>query len=141
MHAGPGQARMRWRPRQTMTGEPSSSLRTCTHRSMTRLTSTGWPEPLCRVGGLSEGLRYGPPPLDRCSAGGRGSTRNDQGSSSAPRRTDIVMGTGEDAVRIHIHLRRGLFQGDALLFCLCAAPLSSMLRKRPVSKATTSPGQ
>lgn len=44
----------------------------------------------------------------------------------------VIELAGKDRVhRIPVHLLRGLFQGDALsplLFCLCTAPVSAMLR-------------
>lgn len=46
----------------------------------------------------------------------------------------ISVRTGEGTKTTRIVLKRGLFQGDSLsplLFCLCAAPVSHILRKTP----------
>jgi len=45
-------------------------------------------------------------------------------------KTTFELGKGEDQVTFEVKLKRGLFQGDSLsplLFCLCIAPISSML--------------
>ena len=45
--------------------------------------------------------------------------------------SEFSVGCGQDAVRVEMRYRRGLFQGDSLsplLFCLCLAPLSHALR-------------
>ncbi len=38
------------------------------------------------------------------------------------------LGRGRRTVKVNLQFRRGLFQGDSLLFCLSIAPLSSALR-------------